>query len=102
MSTKPRSRKPLPELIDVPPKQAAGNTKTETAIRITLFRRAGSRFRQALIVWQGRRKRLTTRATIKASAEEYAHLAYRHFSAESRKPGFAATFPPKLKANAPQ
>ncbi len=80
-----------------PRKPGGGGGDSITAIRISIFHRKGSRYWQALIVWGNRRKRVTTRTTIKASALEYAQLAYRHYSSESRKPGFIDTFPPKRK-----
>lgn len=92
---KPRKRKQIPDLIPVEPTQTGGGSNLETAIRIGIFRRKASRFWQALIVWNGYRKRVTTRTTLKASALQYAELAYRHYSAESRKPDFIKHFTPK-------
>jgi hypothetical protein len=54
--------------------------KQSQVLRITVFRRSGSRFWQARVSVKGRIKRITTRTQNRAAAEEFAMLAYRHFA----------------------
>jgi hypothetical protein len=63
--------------------------RKETAcdvLTIRIFKRRGSRFWQALVKCGRFRKRITTRTELKAAAEDFAKLAFRHFSRLSENP----------------
>ena len=49
-------------------------------LRVTIFRRRGSRFWQARVWSKGKLVRITTKTQSRAAAEEFALLAWRHFS----------------------
>lgn len=56
-----------------------------TVLNVSIFRRKGSRFWQALIVMGKFRKRVSTRTVHPAAAKEFAELAYRHYRRELKK-----------------
>ena len=54
-------------------------------LRVEIFKRPESRFFQALITFDGYRKRITTRKTDPLSAKQFAELAYHHFNRLAKK-----------------
>ena len=56
-----------------------------SVLKIELFRRKGSRFYQARITSDAIKKRISTRTINPTAAEEFAVLAYRHFSRLQKK-----------------
>lgn len=80
---------PAPELC----RETPSRRKKSQVLRVTLFRRKGSRYWQARVVIKGQLKRITTHTQNRVAAEEFAELAYRHFA----RGGGSAT-PPRRAA----
>lgn len=59
--------------------------KKSQVLRVTIFRRTGSRFWQARVNIKGKLKRITTRTLNRAAAEQFAELAYRNFARGGRR-----------------
>ena len=64
--------------------RAASTRSKSVVLRVTIFKRKGSKFYQASVSIAGERKRITTRSVSRQSASEFAELAYRHFSRMSQ------------------
>ena len=60
-------------------KSTPSRRKKSQVLRITVFRRSGSRFWQARVSVKGKIKRITTRTQNRAAAEDFAMIAYRYF-----------------------
>jgi len=63
-----------------------------SVVKVEIYKRKGSRYWQSRIVLPGTGeakdrvlKRISTRTVMKASAQEFAELAYRHFSKLQRE-----------------
>lgn len=61
-------------------KATASRRKSSQVLRVTVFRRKGSRYWQARVWIKGKLVRITTRTQNRAAAEEFAVLAWRHFA----------------------
>jgi len=70
------------ELISKLPKRPG--RPANNVLRVSIFRRKGSRYLQAQIRKGKWLKRLTTRTVSPAAAKEFAELAYRQFSRDQR------------------
>lgn len=64
-----------PMLCNSKPSKRKGNQ----VLRVSIYRRSGSRYWQARVWIKGRLVRITTRTQNRAAAEEFAVLAWRHF-----------------------
>jgi hypothetical protein len=61
--------------------QSGGGGKMKASVlKVEIFKRKGSRYWQARIVFDKILKRISTRTIIKAAAEEFAVLAFKHYS----------------------
>jgi hypothetical protein len=65
-----------PTLCEAKPSQRKGSQ----VLRVTIFRRRGSRYWQARVWIKGKLVRITTRTQNRMAAEDFAVLAWRHFS----------------------
>ena len=61
-------------------KETPSKRRGSQVLRVTIFRRKGSRYWQARVWIKGKLSRITTRTQNRAAAEEFAVLAWRHFS----------------------
>ena len=58
----------------------ASARKGSQVLRVTIFRRRGSRYWQARVWIKGKLVRITTRTQNRQAAEDFAVLAWRHFA----------------------
>jgi len=65
-----------PTLCDAKPSRRKGSQ----VLRVTIFRRGGSRYWQARVWIKGKLVRITTRTQNRQAAEDFAVLAWRHFA----------------------
>jgi len=65
-----------PALCEAKPSQRKGSQ----VLRVTIFRRRGSRYWQARVWIKGKLVRITTRTQNRQAAEDFAVLAWRHFA----------------------
>ena len=61
-------------------KESSSRRKGSQVLRVSIFRRTGSRFWQTRVWIKGKLTRITTKTQNRAAAEEFAVLAWRHYS----------------------
>jgi hypothetical protein len=65
-------------------RETPSRRKKAQVLRVSVFRRKGRRFWQPRVNHKGHVKRITTRTQLRAAAEEFAELVYRHFARGGR------------------